>query len=481
MANTDELTAEGLQTKSNLVLLNDIQTEMQENYSPNGEPINLTSASPDGNFTEILAQIGTTVRELLTEVFNSTDPSKCSGAVQDSKYQINYLYRKAGSFTIQNIDITVNKTVTLQGLDGSYDDINASSYTVSDTDGNLWYLIDTTTLIVGSTTSCAFRAKELGEITPTIGTITTQVTIIDGVTSVNNSVGYTSLGVQQESDMDFRIRREQSVSNASENNIDTIVGQLLQIDGVTEVNTWVNNTGTTDTTGTAGHTIWVIVNGGANTDIAEIIYSNMGGTGTRGDVSVNINTISGQTLIINFDRPSIVPLSVKINLHIVGEIEEINLSGIRANIIENLIYGIGEDAETSKITEIAANAVAINGGKAYVTNAQIATTGATASADIGTSTGITGATVTASIFEQQFQTSGSYEFIFDGTDWTYNSVAVNLANYGISITGTPDLNDKVIITFVSSTWTNFIISPTIASLFVADDSRLVITTTGGTT
>ena len=38
---------------------------------------------------------------------------------------------------------TTDKTVTLQGLDANYNDLNAASYTVSDNAGNLWYLIDT--------------------------------------------------------------------------------------------------------------------------------------------------------------------------------------------------------------------------------------------------------------------------------------------------------------------------------------------------
>ena len=50
----------------------------------------------------------------------------------DSRYALNYLFRKGGTFTVQNIDVTVNKTVSLQGLDANYNDINAASYTVSD-------------------------------------------------------------------------------------------------------------------------------------------------------------------------------------------------------------------------------------------------------------------------------------------------------------------------------------------------------------
>lgn len=374
MGNIDELTYTGLQTKDNSVLVTEIQNNLQTIYGANGEQINFNSNTPDGNFTEVISELGTVMRELITEVYNSCDPSKCSGAVQDSRYQINYLFRKAGTFTRQNIDITVDKTVTLEGLDEAYNDENGSAYAVSDDAGNIWYLIDTTTLYAG-TTSCPFRAKNIGEVIPTIGTITNQVTIVQGVVSIINSIGYTILGENQESDEEFRIRREQSVSNSSINNEDAIKGQILALDGVTECTVHVNKTNTTDTTGTLPHYIWCIVGGGANTDIADVIYSNLGGAGTRGSVSIPITTTSMQTYNINFDRPTLVPLYIQFDLQPVVDLGEINLSDIKQYIADNLIYSIGEDAETSKVTNICTEAINNDGGGAYALNVEISTDG----------------------------------------------------------------------------------------------------------
>lgn len=378
MANVDIIDYNGLQVKDFNNLLNDIQTSIQNIYAPNGEQINFESSSPDGQITNILAEIGTVVRELLTETYNTLSPSNCSGAVQDIRYQINYLWRKGGSFTIQNIDITCDRTITLQGLDASYNDINATSYTVSDDAGNQWYLIDTTTIYAG-TTSLPFRAREIGQVIPTIGTITTQNTIIAGVTDVINSVGYTSLGEAQETDIEFRLRRERSVSNASENNVDTITGQLLQLDGVTDVYTWVNNTNSTDATGTEAHTLWVIINGGANTEIADIIYRNIGGAETRGNVEISQATISGQVIPIRFDRPTVVPLYVKYNIKVTGNVDLINEDAVKNGIVELTNYNIGQDVSTAVLVENASYSLNKNGGEniAYITDLEISLDGTT--------------------------------------------------------------------------------------------------------
>ena len=113
MATVDELTAAGLLTKDNNTLVSELQTNFQNTYSVNGEELNFDSNTPDGQFIQIVSELGTVLRELITDVYNSCDPDKCVGAVQDNRYQINYLTRKAGAFTLQNIAITANRTVTL--------------------------------------------------------------------------------------------------------------------------------------------------------------------------------------------------------------------------------------------------------------------------------------------------------------------------------------------------------------------------------
>ena len=190
MAENDILDATGLQLKDYDTILNDFQSGMNGIYAQDGDTINFDSETPDGQLTNIVAQAMSDLRETIREVYNSFDPNKCSGTVQDSRYALNFLTRNGAKYTIQNIDVTVNQTVTLNGLDSNYSNPEASSYTVSDDAGNLWYLIDTTTLTAG-TTSLPFRSKNYGSYQSIIGTITNQVTIVLGVTAVNNSVAAT--------------------------------------------------------------------------------------------------------------------------------------------------------------------------------------------------------------------------------------------------------------------------------------------------
>lgn len=368
------ITETGLQLKTYNELLQALQDSLNSIYAPDGDTINFGSETPDGQFTNIITQMGTDIRELAREVYNSFDPDRCSGSVQNSRYALNYITRNGGTFTIQNIDITVNQTVTLQGLDSNYNETDATAYTVSDNAGNLWYLIDTTTLQPG-TKSLPFRSKNIGLVQPVIGTITTQVTTVLGVVSVNNSVAPTTLGAEQETDVQFRTRRNRSTERKGQNNIDAMLSQLLDLEGVSDATTWVNNTNETDSTGTLGGQVWVIVEGGANSDIADTIYTNSCGRGMRGAVEVEVPAVSGQIFKVKFDRPTPVPLYIKFDFQLTVEQDATDTDGIKSNIAENLTYGLNEDAETSKPTCIAKDAIAANGGGGYALNLQISADG----------------------------------------------------------------------------------------------------------
>jgi len=353
--------------------LNDLKSGMNEIYAVDGELINFDSSSPDGQFVNILAQLISDNKELTREVYNSFNPDNCSGTVQDSRYALNYITRNGGGFTILNMDVVINKTCTLEGLDGNYNDINAASYTVSDDAGTLWYLIDTTTKSAG-TYSLPFRSAKKGAFTPVLNTITNQVTKVLGVVSVTNAVAPTTLGQEQETDEQFRIRRNRSTAIRGQNNYDAMNAQLLELDGVTDAIVHVNNTATDpDATGTPAYTIWAIVDGGANDDIATIIYQNGCGLDTYGAVSATTRNIAGNVITINFDRVNPVPLYIKFDVKITDTNFNLNTNYLAQLVAENLSFNLNAPAETSYITEVAANELLSFGTGAYVLDVQVST------------------------------------------------------------------------------------------------------------
>lgn len=358
----------------------EIQTELENGYKNiYGNDIAIGSNTQDGQLIAIYTQMATDLREMIMEVFNSFNPTLCRGRIQDVRYALNDITRKGGTYTIVPITIEVNKTVTLQGLDANFYDVNATSYAIADDSGNQYFLIDTATLTSGTYT-LPFRAQNIGLVQPVLNTITNQVTIVNGVLSVNNASAPTTYGENQETDDEFAIRRERSPENKSQNSIDSILGQLLELDGLTQAavynHDYANYPSTTDADGIPLGYIWVIAEGGSNAEIATVIYANMAGSGTKGSVSVNVPTASGQVLGINFDRPIAVPLYIKFDYqHTSSETEFINENAIKQYIVDNLQFKINQYADTSAIVPIAQQGILASGGIGVCNDLQISTDG----------------------------------------------------------------------------------------------------------
>ena len=367
---TDALDGNGLQVSTLEELTDKLVNDFQTIY---GADINLDQSTPDGQLLNIFAQAGVDIRELLTQIYNSFDPDNCSGDVLDARCAINNIFRKGATYTIVPIDITVDRTVTLQGLDDKFNDVNATAYTVQDNVGNEFLLVSTQQLNTG-THRVLFRAKELGAVQTSLNTITVPVTIVLGVTAVNNPVVPTQIGEDEENDYDLKIRRRQSVSIGSSGYLNGLLATVLELDGVTDAALYENYTGSVDVNGTPAHCMWLVVEGGSSADIADAIYRKKSyGCDMRGDISYTINTVSHQQFIAKWDEPSVQPLYIKFSIQPTSSLVQFDIPAIKASLESAESFKIGQGAETASLTTAAQKAIDDNGGNGYATGVLIST------------------------------------------------------------------------------------------------------------
>lgn len=324
--------------------------------------INVAQNSKDGQVVGILTQMAVDLRELLVSINNSFDPDQAVGVLLDQRVALNNIQRAGGTYTEQPIDITVNATVTLQGLDSNFNNPNGTGYTLQDNSGNQFILVDSVTLTAGTSTK-TFRAKQIGNANVPINTITNQVTIIPGVTVVNNSSAAISIGQNQETDAQLRTRRQSSVANSSTGYLNGLLGAVLAIPGVTSAVLYENVTDSTDGNGIPPHAIWLIAEGGANSDIANAIYNKKSyGANMKGSVSVDIITASGALFVAKFDRPSASNLYIQFTIITTTVGFSFDTTAIKNYIAANLVYTVGQFAETSRVTDAAIAGIAAQGG-----------------------------------------------------------------------------------------------------------------------
>ncbi len=292
------LNASGLQTATQAELQAQYIAAFQAIY---GSDIDLSSSTPDAQMIMTFIQSVLDVEDLLTQVYSSFDPDNAIGVTLDQRVAINGIQRQAGTYTIQPVSVTVSTALTLWGLDQSSHPV----FTVQDNAGNEYEIETTQNPPSAGTYSYNFQAAGPGAIRSALNSITTPVTIVLGVSSVNNPTTFISLGLNEETDAALKIRRQQSVSLASQGYLAGLEAALLNVNGVTSVQVIENNTNAlVPPSPVPGHSIWVIVAGsGASASIANAIYlKRNAGCGMYGSISYTITQLDGTAFNVYWDE-----------------------------------------------------------------------------------------------------------------------------------------------------------------------------------
>lgn len=323
------------------------------------------SSSPDNQEMMIWVQANLDIADLQIQGFNSFDPDNAIGTVLDQRVAINGIQRQAGTFSTTDVTIVNTQSINLYGID---QDIQPP-YIVSDNANNQWQLMTSQVALAAGTHVLQFQAANPGAVLATANTITTQVTIVLGISSINNPTPQNSIGINEESDGALKIRRQQSVSLSSQGYYAGLKAALLNIVGVSFVNIVEN-----DTDGTVGgvpsHSIWVIVAGGSATDIADAIYEKRNaGCGMFGSESVLVVRPNGNSLIVNFDYVTEKNIFTQFIATSIDGIHPPNIAAIRSGLATSFVPDVDQ---TVNISALAAAVQAID-SNTLVTSAGFST------------------------------------------------------------------------------------------------------------
>jgi uncharacterized phage protein gp47/JayE len=181
---------------------------------------------------------------------------------------------------------------------------------------NKWDLPPSVTIPQAGETTVTATAREYGDIRILEGDLTGIATPTRGWQSVEN-VAASSPGVPVESDFDLRARQRYSTALPSITVNDGILGAVLNVFGVTKAMLYENNTDEPDENGIPPHSICAVAEGGDVNEVAEAIRAHKSpGTGTFGDISVEVTDALGIRGIVRFMRPEIADVSVRVTITI---------------------------------------------------------------------------------------------------------------------------------------------------------------------
>lgn len=306
------LDANGLQVKT----VDEINTSLIAAYKAiYGSDINVNSNSPDGQLIGILAQNIRDVLEILLQVYNSFNLDSAFGTTLDARLAMSGIQRKDGTYTQAQVDVTVTQALTILGLNAVQVNPNLTAFTVSDDAGNQFQLVTTHVFGAAGTATLTFQSAVIGQIQTTANTIQTIVTSQLGVTAVNNPTTASDIeGLPEETDPQCKIRQAASYYLQAVGPADALRAALLNVADISDAYVVENDTNGTVNTVPA-HSIWVIVNGGTNIEIANVIYTKKApGCGMKGSNSQIVVRPQGNSFTAQWDTALTQILTIRATL-----------------------------------------------------------------------------------------------------------------------------------------------------------------------
>ena len=222
----------GLTVPTYQEILTAYQNEFKKIY---GSDINLTSSSPDGQQLGIWAAGALDLATFATFLSTQIDPDESKTRYLERICKLSAMHRILGTSSVCKAKVVSNSIYYLK-----------APYQVKDVNENIWETRTNYDLVVGDNEVLLFSA-DLGDVTKGIdvGDINEPQTVIPEIDSVTNTVRPTA-GLTEETDKQMRERRIRSLETPAFSVTASLLGKVLQLDGVKNGNVYENCSDFTD-------------------------------------------------------------------------------------------------------------------------------------------------------------------------------------------------------------------------------------------
>lgn len=335
-----------------------------------GQDIDLDQESPDGQRVAIEAQARADMESALQWLYSQMDPDFNTGDMQQIIAKLHGLFLRPVSRSQRDLKVTTDRPVLLY-----------SGYRIRDQASQVWLIRQDVTVPAG-TTAVTFFAQNFGKVTGLVADTFTQITPEPGVLGIIADTEVV-VGRDEETPEEFRQRRNRSLENPATGSTGAIFAKVAQLPGVTDLNIDENDTKINDeVTGIPANSIWLVVEGGAISEIiAVMVKQKGGGTGTKGAVTGRYTETlirpDGTTLLIahelQFDRPVYKPLHIKLTARRKVANDPVDLDTLKAALVARIMH-IGESVDANEFYE---NGYSVGRVNFVLTGLQISDDGAT--------------------------------------------------------------------------------------------------------
>ena len=267
-----------------------------------GNDVYLEADSQDGQWVAVMALAIFDTIQVAASVYNSFSPLTAQSDALSRNVKINGIRRRAATYSQVDLRIVGQAGTTI------------NNGQAEDTLGQKWNLPASVTIPVGGEITVTAQAANIGDVSAAAGTITKIATPTLGWQTVENLLPAVE-GEPVESDAELRVRQAVSTAIPSLSVLDSTVGAVASLAGVTRFRGYENDSNTTDANGIPAHSIAIVVEGGDAQAIGDAIATKKTpGTGTYGTTTVTTYDKYGLPNDINFFRPTPATIGVEVTV-----------------------------------------------------------------------------------------------------------------------------------------------------------------------
>ena len=306
-----------------------------------GTSINLDPNSTDGQTIGIFAESINNLDLLAQAVYLGLNPQSASDVFLSRLVELNGIRRIPGAYSAA--------TLTLTGTTGTT--IPAASLVRNPSTGDSFTTLTEVTIGGSGTVNVAAQCTVYGATVAPTGTLTKIDTPIYGWQSVTNAADAVP-GRLEETDEQLRIRRLLSTATPSQSIVDGVYGAIANLTQGRNVKVWENPTNATDGLGLPAHSMYTVVEGGSNADIAAMLWlKKTAGTTLVGSTTVAMTDTQGNSHDMKFSRPSYSNIYVTVNLALRAGWPSTGIADIQNAIVAWALANqdIGEEVTQSRL------------------------------------------------------------------------------------------------------------------------------------
>lgn len=352
------------------VSYDDILASLKASFLAIYPAANVDNDAKDGELLAVFAKAIYDCGQACVFVYNQFSPSTAVGAGLASVVKINGLIKGVSSNS--TADLSIVGTAGTEIDDG----------VVQDESGYKWDLPSSVIIPDEGTITVTATCQTAGAISAAAGTITKIVTNTRGWQSVTNAAEAT-VGTDSETTATLRKRQAKSTALPSQSILVGIDAAVENITGVTAVKYYENDTDATDSNSIPPHSISFVVEGGDADSIASAIALKKGpGTGTYGTTSVETTDSNGVPVTIKFFRPTVVPITVEVDLTALDDYTTTVGTDIQASVADAInALGIHANGGLISLTALIAAVYSVSSNSTFnLTAIKIAKNGGTLTA-----------------------------------------------------------------------------------------------------